>query len=456
LELIDIAKKALDYAAKYDATQAEAYVAESQVKSVYIDNNIPKVVDSKIEIGLGVKFILGKKIGFASGTISPTNLNIDDIVQNAMKIAKISEENKNFESLPEPKKSSGSVESYDIETAESSSDNLIELTTKIMNAAKDPRVQIPLGVIRAGSIQSVVQNSLGVNTEQKGTAVFLYFTATAKENDKKGEGVRRRFAGRLKDIDFEKIGEDLKNRALSTLEAKAFTEKLENVVGLVDTEEMSQFMAQILSTSASAEMVNIKASPWIGKLNSKVLSEYITIYDDGRFPWGIRTSLYDDEGVPTQKTPIIEKGVLKSYYSDTYNAHILGTESTGNGFRRDVRDIQGSFGRTVKPLFSTMVMEPGNLSLYDAIGQIEKGVYVRHFAAPEVNPLSGAFACEIRDGLYIEDGEIVGSIKHALLIGNLYEVLNNDEIIITNHVEYGNSVCIPTLGLKGVSVVGQK
>ncbi len=456
MELENIANKALELGKSYGASQAEVFVAESKVKSVYVDNNIPKVVDSKIETGIGVKIIIGKKIGFASGTISLEKPNFEEIVQDAIKIAKVSKENPNFESLPAPKKASGTVEAYDTDTANVDLDKLIELTSEIMKAAEDPRVQIPLGVIRAGSITSYVANDLGVNTQQEGTAVFLYFTATAQEGSQKGEGVRRRFAGRLKDINFQMIGRQLKERALSTLEAKAFNEKMDNVVALIDTEEMSQFISQILSTAASAEMINIKASPWIGKIDQRVMSDKITIFDDGRFPWGIRTALYDDEGVPTSKTRIIDKGILKSYYSDSYNASILGEESTGNGFRRGIRDIQGSFAHTVRPAFSTMVLETENLSLYDAIGKIDKGVYIRHFAAPEVNPLSGSFACEIRDGLLIEDGEIVRSIKHALLIGNMYESLNDENLIITNHAEYANGVYIPTLGLGKVSVVGQE
>ena len=165
-------------------------------------------------------------------------------------------------------------------------------------------------------------------------------------------------------------------------------------------------------------------------------------------------SIVDDEGVPTQKTSIIEKGVLKSYIFDSYSAYQLEMQSTGNGIRRIARELAGRFTIPAACAGSTMEVKPSSKSVDEVIGEVKRGVYVEHFAWPLVDPMSGTFSNEIRNARIIENGELGAPIKYALWVGNLYESIKGD-VMVANDPEVHDKRVVPTIAFPGTEIVGQ-
>ncbi|MFX1537244.1 MAG: PmbA/TldA family metallopeptidase, partial [Promethearchaeota archaeon] len=190
MDIQNIAKKAVTHCEKAGATQSEAYLIKAKTSSVYIDDGIPKITDVKQETGIGLKFIIGKKIGFTSSTL--LGETIEDVVNRAKSITKMSNEDEKFKTLPESRKSSISIDKfYHKETAEMNSTSLIEKIMLLVNAATDDKVTVPNGVLRTSSIEFCVLNSLGVDALSKSTMVFGFFTAKSEDSGKVGEGVQR-------------------------------------------------------------------------------------------------------------------------------------------------------------------------------------------------------------------------------------------------------------------------
>jgi PmbA protein len=283
---------------------------------------------------------------------------------------------------------------------------------------------------------------------------FGFFTAKSEEGGNVGEGVQRCWSREIGSIDFGALGEKLNSQAMSVLKAKPFKEKWEDVVGILTPSEGSEMMYQLVAASVSGENVNKRRSPWADKMGEKVASEALTIYDNGLSEKGLLGSIVDDEGVPTQKTTILENGVLQSYLFDSYNANQVELQPTGNGIRRTPRELAGRFAIAAVCAGTTMEIQPSSKSVDDLISEIKRGVYIEHFAYPLVDSMTGAFSNEVRNARIIENGELGDQIKYALWVGNLFDSIKGD-LQLANNLEVHDKKIVPSIAFPGTELVGQ-
>ncbi|MCK5389472.1 MAG: hypothetical protein KAJ36_03225, partial [Candidatus Thorarchaeota archaeon] len=139
MNIADIADKTVALAEKSGATQAEVYSIRVKTASTYIDDDIPKIGGSLVEFGIGLKYIIGKQIGFTSSTLAQESP--EDVVERAKSIARVSNEDLKFVSLPEPKKVSGSPDKYhDNDTAAADSTILMEKAMEVVRGASADNV----------------------------------------------------------------------------------------------------------------------------------------------------------------------------------------------------------------------------------------------------------------------------------------------------------------------------
>ncbi|TFF67922.1 TldD/PmbA family protein [Candidatus Thorarchaeota archaeon] len=453
MTLDSIAEALLTRSEKAGASQVEVYATETVTRSIYIDDSIPKIADAKKETGVGLKYIMGKKIGFTSSTLLAEKTA--DVVERAKSIATVSSEDPKFESLPEPQSFSGRPDRFhDDTTAEVDSDDLVERVMELVDAAVDSTVTVPNGVLRVSSIGFRVMNSLGIDAHSTSTMVFGFFTAKSEDDGRVGEGVQRCWSRSIEEIDFAGIGSKLNSQAKSVLKSRPFHDQWENIVAVLAPSEGSQMLGSLLGFSASAENVNKGSSPWADRLGEQVAHESLSVSDNGLSERGLLASLVDDEGVPSQNTDVIEDGILRSYLFDSYNANIMDLDSTGNGMRRNPREAQGRFTGPASCGVSTLEMKPGSRTPEEIIEGIESGVYIEHFAWPLVDPMSGAFSNEIRNARLIQDGQLTETIRNALLVGNLYESIQR-EVLVGSNLEVNSRYLMPTLGFSGLDLVGQ-
>ena len=443
----NICKKAIEIGEREGAHQVETFVINGRILNLYVEGSKVNIITENKWIGIGIKLAIGKRVGFVSG-IYANEKSLHEIIKEGIKITRVSPEDPKFESLPEPKQISGVIEDvYDEHAANVSSSELYSFAKEVIENTKKNGVKVMRGLIRINIFEFSVMNSLGVDFSHEGTNIFVHFTAKREF----GEGIVKKYATMLNELNWEKIGEELHEKTLIASQAKAFkgSEKLEVII---EPMELAGMLSDLLM-AANGENINRKRSPWIGKIGEQVTAECLTIVDDGRLRGGLRSALADDEGVPTTRKAIIEKGVLKSYYFDYYNARIAKVTPTGNGYRRGVRTIEDAHNRMALSSLSNVEVIAGNKSYDELISEIDKGVIIKKFAYPTVDFLTGNFALEVRSAVLVENGEETQPIKHALLVGNMYDCLKNITGIAKEREKIG-IVLLPAIRFREMQLVG--
>ncbi len=159
-----------------------------------------------------------------------------------------------------------------------------------------------------------------------------------------------------------------------------------------------------------ADIVDREFSVYRDMIGKMVASPSVTIVDDGSMPGLYGSYDIDDEGTPSQRTVLVEKGMLKGYLTDREMALRLGLPLTGNGRR-------ASYRVPPQPRMSNTFVEPGDGSLEDFISSVGHGLLVRQMGGGEVNPTSGDFVFHVTEG-YLIKGTSLLPVRGAVLTGN--------------------------------------
>ncbi|MCT4654710.1 MAG: metalloprotease TldD [Cohaesibacter sp.] len=203
-----------------------------------------------------------------------------------------------------------------------------------------------------------------------------------------------------------------------------------------------------------------KSSAFAELMGQQVAAKGVTVVDDGTLD-GRRGSLsFDDEGTPTQRTPLIEDGILVGYMQDRQNARLMGTQSTGNGRRQ-------SYAHIPMPRMTNTIMESGDHDPQDILQSVKNGLYAVNFGGGQVDITSGKFVFSCTEAYLIEDGKVTAPVKGATLIGNGPEAMKRISMIgndmkldtgIGTCGKQGQGVPVgvgqPTLRIDGITVGG--
>lgn len=159
-----------------------------------------------------------------------------------------------------------------------------------------------------------------------------------------------------------------------------------------------------------------KTSAFSGRIGERVATELCTVVDDGAIPRRRGSLNLDDEGTPTQRTVLIEKGVLRGYLHDRLNASLMGMDPTGNGRRE-------SYAHVPMPRMTNTFMLAGEDDPEDVIRSVKEGIYAVSFGGGQVDITSGKFVFSANEAYLIEDGKVTRPVRDATLIGNGPDVL---------------------------------
>ena len=452
--------QALREAKRAKLDQAEAYLQDLRTLSVFIEDDRPSFVEEKRELGIGVRGIVGKRQAFGSTTVDSL-LDVRRAVEFASRLCSSSPEDPHRLELPSDSKSKERVSgTHDPKLRDLSAEELVRTAVSVVEAAKESvkGCEVPKGMIRLQEHHALLQNSNGGEAETRSTTAYLYFTGKVTVKGTVGEGIERWLGPSLSGLDPAKIGASLAERARNTARAESFKGKFSGTVAIEGT-ELGHMLAVTMDLACSGEAVVKRRSPWGGKLGKKVASASFTLYDDPRREGGVLSGVQDEEGVPTRTKTLVEGGILRSYLCNTYYASRLDTLS-GNGLRRGSVTAEGAYNVSATSAPSNLVVRPGKGTLEDLVSEIDKGLLVYKFGAPQPNPLSGAFGLEIRDASLIKKGEVTGSVRHGLLVGNFYEGLKHVSGIagdVRTSALFGPGQCayVPSMAFETFQLVGQ-
>jgi len=203
-----------------------------------------------------------------------------------------------------------------------------------------------------------------------------------------------------------------------------------------------------------------KTSAFAELLGKRIASPEVTVIDDGTLPDRRGSLTVDDEGTPTNRTVLIEDGVLVGYLQDRLNARLMGMRPTGNGRRQ-------SYAHAPMPRMTNTIMLGGRHSRDEMIGTVKRGLYAVNFGGGQVDITSGKFVFSASEAYLIEDGRVTAPVKGATLIGNGPDALTKVEMVgddmaldpgIGTCGKNGQGVPVgvgqPTLKLSGLTVGG--
>lgn len=301
-------------------------------------------------------------------------------------------------------------------------------------------------VLRAGfsegASETAIVNSHGVEGAFSGTHIGLGVSCLAEKDGERQEGGFGQTKRFKKDLDWEETFKTAADRTLALLGGRTIPSGHTPVV--FDPTVACEFLS-LISEAVCAESVQKGKSPLAGKIGETVASGLVTIVDDGALPGGLATAPVDDEGVPTQRTPVISAGKLEHYLYDTYTALKDKTKSTGNagrsGFKSSPSSGPSNFFLQAGPASrAKLLQETRGLYLYDVMGL--------HMA----DPISGDFSVAVM-GAWLDKGEFKYGVRGVTLAGNLIELLKRVDAVCDDLSFFG-SVGSPTFRVGELMVSG--
>jgi len=449
-ELIDLGEKAVQVAMKRGADEAEAFLSRSSSISVGVERGQIVRNVKMVDQGLGVRAVYKRAVGF-SYTNTLTDKTLKETAVRAFSSAKASKPDENWKGFPSPKKLGITKNTYDKRIADLSSDELLKMASLMLDVAEDydKRVLPFSGGVGMLLTSRTMVNSHGVEAYDEGTVIKCSLATIAREADEVTPMCFEFNAERTYKIDPEWVGKEAARQAVSSLKAKKVASATFPVIfaqpGLHD------LLYYTLINAVKADYVQRDRSALKGKIGENVASSLVTIHDNGLLEGGLQTWRFDGEGVPSQKTAVIEKGVLKNYLYDNYTAKRDGVESTGNALRGGL----APYASTPTLEATNFILDQGNKFPEELISETDEGLIVYNVqGAHSSNPESGEFSVVATPAWKIERGSVAYAVKGAMLAGVIFEVLKGVSALGNNVRKIGHLVA-PWIRVENVKVIGK-
>jgi len=452
-DILEIVKLAVEEAEKAGATEAEAYAVWRREVNAEISQAQISKSSITFDQGIGVRVIVDKRLGFAYTNTFDEKI-VREIALKAVKSAKANKPDENWKELPSPKPTPAVEEVLDKKIVELDVSEVVGIALRMLDAAAsyDKRVVPFMGSSFTIYAKNAIVNSQGIEGYEEGTAIVSYLGAIARDPPHVSPWCAEFDANRTFKIDPEWIGKEAARMAIESLKGEK-VEKGEYPVIFTQGALLSLWLYTLIP-AVRADYVQRDRSAMKNKIGQEVASEILTIIDDGTYKGGLKTSKFDGEGVPRQKTPIIEKGVLKGYLYDNYTAKKEDKESTGNADRTESYGVVSSpYAITPSVSPSNFVVKPGTLGPDELIGEIKEGFLVRDVqGAHSSNPESGEISVVATPCWKIENGEIAYAAKGVMIAGNIYDMIKNVTAVANNVRKY-DFLIAPWIKVNNVKIV---
>ena|SRR5664280_2660051 len=431
----DVANQALDLALKY-TDQAEIYVEKEEGVDVDIKTDKVDFAKEAFTFGVGVRVILDGKMGFSY----TTNLDkLEETVKSAIFNAKSNEIDENFAFAPkseypnvkgifDPK-----IESLELE-------DIISFGKIMLATVLDQKCEPTSGGFSTGYSKFIIANSEGA-VAQDVSSIFSGYISVNVDDGGNVSTASESDSSRHLNIDPEGIARKACKIAKDSTGGKPV--ETGDVPVILDHHAASGLVATF-SSAFNADNVQRGRSVFADKLEQEVVSKSLSIYDDGTLKGGLQSAASDGEGVSSQKTPLIENGILKNFLYDIYTAKKGNVKPTGNGMR-------ASYGDMPSVGLSNFILEFDEVK---EISEVQNGVLVTDvLGAHTANPISGDFSVEAMNAFKIENGELIHPVKKAMLSGNIFQAMGVASAATTEKRKMGPFV-LPSILVENLRVVG--
>ena len=401
----------------------ELYLENSKSESILLDDNKIKNSSYNSDLGFGFRAISDEVVAYShSNEISKNSLKqSSENLKSTLKSVKgtynheIPKSNKKKyydninpieqKSLNEKIKILNDVNDY----LRSKGDKVKQVTANFLGEQKSVEI-IRSGGETLSDVRPLVRFNVSVMVEKDGR----------KETGVYGVGGRQSYDTYLKDENWKSVCDEALRIASVNLESKpAPAGEMKVVLG---PGWPAILIHEAVGHGLEGDFNRKKTSAFHNLMGQKVASEGVTIIDDGTIDKRRGSLTIDDEGTPTEKTVLIENGILKNFMQDRLNARLMKSRSTGSGRRENYRHI-------VLPRMRNTMMLSGKQTQEEMIKAVDKGIFAVSFGGGQVDITSGKFVFNCTEAYEIVNGKIGSPIKGATLIGDGPSILKEVSMV---------------------------
>ena len=427
----------LEKAAKV-AQQADVFIVDSEETPVHFEANRLKGLQTKQSSSVALRIIKDGRLGFAVSTRPDDNEKLLEMAVETSRFGQVVD----FD-LPGAETYSA-IDTFDGAVLKVPTAKMVELGEKMIAAIleKHPDVLCDGGVETA-QVSVRVMNTRGADARYRKTVM--------------GFGVQ---GTRVRGTDMLFVGDDLDDcrvidnpdlvikNTLTQLERSAVNAPVRSgdLPVIFTPSGVASAFIPALASALNGKLVLEGASPLAKKLGEIVFDKALSIYDDATIPLRPTSHPFDDEGVASHRTPLIENGRVMNFYYDLKTAAKAGKVSTGNGSR--------GRGGAPSPSINALTLTPGTATFESLLAGIEEGFVVEYLmGAEQGNVLGGDFSGNVLLGYKVEHGQIVGRVKDTVVAGNVYKLLSN--ITVASDARWQGGIFTPSIFCPAVSVAAK-
>jgi PmbA protein len=420
----------IELALRSGAQHAEVYQSRSLARPVFFEANRLKQLESSQSEGIALRLWRDGRPGLAVayGSVEPQTL-----VERAVAMTQLNE--------PEPiELSDARTEHYPDLGEAMPVEQLVEMGKQAIAQVRDAYPD----VLCMAELECEEETTRLVNSN----GLDCYYTDTTLSCFLAAEWVRGEDFLNVADGQTERGKLDPEKVVQSILQRLNWaTENVSPPAGRVPillTSKAADLLWDTVQVALNGKQVLEKASPWSDRIGEVVMSDPLTLFQQPDV--GPYSCPFDDEGTPTQRLLLIREGRLQRFYCDRTTGRLLGTSTTGNGFRPGM-------GSYPTPGLVNLLIQPGKGSLCDLIGQLDRGLVVDQLLGGGAG-ISGDFSVNVELGYRVEKGQITGRVKDTMIAGNVYTVLKQ-LVALGDDADWNGPCYTPSLIVEGISTTGR-
>jgi PmbA protein len=426
--------------AKKVAEEAEVFVVSSEETPVQFETNRLKHIQSKQSTSVALRIIRQGRIGYATATELEDSQNlVNAAVETAQFGMKAEFEFPPLSSYPHIEIFDPTIESVSTEEMTKLGEEMIAKlrghTPELLCEAGVSKEVVSVRLINSRGGQASYQQSifnLSVGGQlTRGTDMLFVGESQSSCHPILETGAITEVV--LQQLEFAKDQASVPTRLLPVI----FT-----------PHGVASALVMPLMAAFNGKTVLEGASPIGSKLGQMVFDEKLSLRDDSTLAYCPASCPCDDEGIPSQRIPLIENGVVSNFLYDLQTAALANTRSTGSGRR--------GRGGLPAPSPSAFIITPGNTTFDEMVSDIKGGLVVEELmGATQGNILGGDFSGNVLLGYKVESGKIVGRVKDTMVSGNIYQLLKKITAIGSDARWVGGFLNTPSLYLPNVSVASK-
>jgi PmbA protein len=424
------AEQLLDLAAQSGAQHAEVYQSRSLSRPVFFEANRLKQLESSQSEGVALRLWRDGRPGLA---VAYGPVEAQDLVDRALAMSQLNE--------PEL------VELTDAGTAHYPDlgetvpvEELVVMGKEAIAQVRDAYPEVLCtGQWECEEETTRLVNSLGLDCHYTDTTLSCFLGAEWV----RGEDFLSVYDGQTErgTLASEKVTQQILQRLNW---AKENVSPPAGRVPVLLTAKAADLLWDTVQAALNGKRVLEGASPWSARLTQVVTSDTLTLSQQP--DTGPYSCPFDDEGTPTQPLLFIREGQLQQFYCDRTTGRLLGTGTTGSGFRPGM-------GSYPTPGLVNLLIQPGKGSLCDLIGQLDDGLVVDQLLGGGAG-INGDFSVNVELGYRVKKGQITGRVKDTMIAGNVYTVLNQ-LVALGGDADWNGPCYTPSLIVEGISTTGR-